>query len=305
MKNALYAGVNAAVLTPMRDDLSPDLDRLAARCRWLLANGTDGLAVLGTTGEGNSLGVRERLDLLDVLSKRGIPCAKLLPGVGTTAITDTVTLMRKASEIGCRGVLVLPPFYYKKPSEEGLFAYFSEVINRAATDTQVYLYHIPAQSAISFTIPLVARLLRAFPKIIRGIKDSGSDFANTVSYVEHFGKDGFEVYCGDDGAMSALLKAGGAGCITGASNVTCAQNALVYANAGTPAGDTAQTLLSAMRKVIAGVPLIPGLKALVARQTGDDAWNNMRAPQMRLSASAAEALFVAFDACGVPLRKSA
>jgi 4-hydroxy-tetrahydrodipicolinate synthase len=289
----------------MRDDLSPDLDRLAERCRWLLANGTDGLAVLGTTGEGNSLGVQEKLDLLDGLKQRRLPTEKLLPGVGTTAITDTVKLIRGAEQIGCRGVLVLPPFYYKKPSEDGLFAYFSEVINRAGTGIHIYLYHIPAQSAVPFTVALVGRLRRAFPGIIKGIKDSGSDFANTVSYVEHFAKDGFEVYCGDDGALNALLKAGGAGCITGASNVTCADNALVYANCGTPAGDAAQAVLSAKRRVIAGVPLIPGLKALVARQTGDPAWTNMRPPQMKLSAPAAEALFAAFDGCDFPLRKSA
>jgi 4-hydroxy-tetrahydrodipicolinate synthase len=305
MKNAQYGGVNAAVLTPMRDDLSPDLDMLAARCRWLLANGTNGLAVLGTTGEGNSLGVDERLDLLHGLAEHGIPGQLLLPGVGTTAIPDTVKLILGAAKIGCRGVLVLPPFYYKNPSEDGLFAYFSEVINRVGTGTHLYLYHIPVQSSIPFTIPLVGRLLKAFPGTIKGIKDSSGDFANTLGYVEHFAKDGFEVYCGDDGALHELLKAGGAGCITGASNITCAENARVYANVGTPAGEAAQTLLSGLRKVIAGAPLIPGLKALVARHTGDKAWNNMRPPQVRLSHENAEKLFAAFDVCGLPLAKAA
>ena len=298
MQNALYGGVSPAVLTPMNDDLSPNLDVLAARCRWLLAHGCDGLAVLGTTGEGNSLGIQERLDLLEGLAERGIRGDRLLPGVGTTAVPDTVTLIRKAAEIGCRGVLVLPPFYYKNPSEDGLFAYFSELINRAGTATAIYLYHIPAQSAVPFTLPLVSRLLRQFPGVIKGIKDSSGDLANTLAYVEHFAKDGFEVYCGDDVALHALLKAGGAGCITGASNVTGALNAQVYAHVGTPMGDAAQSLLSALRRVIAGVPLIPGLKALVARQTGDAGWTHVRAPQVTLSAEAAEALFVAFDACG-------
>jgi 4-hydroxy-tetrahydrodipicolinate synthase len=305
MKNALYGGVNAAVLTPMRDDLSPDLDVLAARCRWLLANGTDGLAVLGTTGEGNSLGVDERLDLLEGLAEHGIPGRLLLPGVGTTAITDTVKLILAAAKIGCRGVLVLPPFYYKNPSEDGLFAYFSEVINRAGTGTHLYLYHIPVQSSIPFTISLVGRLLKAFPGTIKGIKDSSGDLANTLAYVEHFASDGFEVYCGDDGALHELLKAGGAGCITGAANITCAESARVYANVGTPAGDAAQALLSGLRKVIAGAPLIPGLKALVARHTGNTAWNNMRPPQVRLSHENAEKLFMAFDACGFPLARAA
>jgi 4-hydroxy-tetrahydrodipicolinate synthase len=297
MKNALYGGINPAVLTPMRSDLTPDLDKLAARCRWLLANGCNGLAVLGTTGEGNSLGIREKLDLLEGLAERGIPGDKLLPGVGTTAVPDTVTLTRKAAEIGCRGVLVLPPFYYKNPSEDGLFAYFSELINQVGTGTPIYLYHIPAQSAVPFTLSLVSRLLREFPGTIKGIKDSSGDLANTLSYVEHFAKDGFEVYCGDDGALHELLKAGGAGCITGASNLTGAINARVYANVGTPVGDAAQRLLGALRKVIAGAPLISGLKALVARQTGDAAWTNVRSPHVKLSAEAAKTLFMDFDSC--------
>jgi 4-hydroxy-tetrahydrodipicolinate synthase len=305
IKNALYGGVNCAVLTPMHDDLSPDLDRLAARCRWLLANGCNGVGVLGTTGEANSFGVQERLDLLDGLAERGVSGAKLLPGVGTPAIPDTVALIRKAASIGCRGVLVLPPFFYKNPSEDGLFAYFSEVLQRAGTDTCLYLYHFPAQSAIPFTLSLVERLLKAFPGTIRGVKDSSGDFANTVSYVEHFAKDGFEVYCGDDGALHSLLNAGGAGCITAASNVTSAVNAEVYAHVGTPAAEAAQTTLSAMRKVITSAPLIPGLKALVARHTADPSWTNIRPPHMKLPAEAATQLFTAFDACGFTLAKAA
>jgi 4-hydroxy-tetrahydrodipicolinate synthase len=305
MKDALYGGVNCAVLTPMHDDLSADVDRLAARCQWLLANGCNGVGVLGTTGEANSFGVQERLDLLDGLATRGVPGARLLPGVGTPAIPDTVALIRKAAAIGCRGVLVLPPFFYKNPSEDGLFAYFSEVLQRAGTDTRLYLYHFPAQSAIPFTLSLVERLLKAFPGTIKGVKDSSGDFANTVSYVEHFAKDGFEVYCGDDGALHDLLKAGGAGCITAASNVTSAVNGQVYAHVGTAAGDAAQVTLSAMRKVITSAPLIPGLKALVARHTGDASWLNIRPPHLKLSEDAASRLFAAFDACGFTLARAA
>src|SRR3954463_10464541 len=106
MKDALYGGVNAAVLTPMNDDLSVDLDRMAAHCRWLLANGCNGLAVLGTTGEANSLGISERMAVLEGLSARGIPAAKMLPGTGTASITDTVLLTRQAAELGCRGALL-------------------------------------------------------------------------------------------------------------------------------------------------------------------------------------------------------
>ena len=130
MRDALYGGVNAAVVTPMRADLSVDLDRMAGHCRWLLANGCTGLAVLGTTGEANSMGIEERIAILEGLVARGIQARIMLPGTGTTAIPDTVLLTTRAAELGCRGALLLPPFFYKNPSDDGLFAYFSEVIQR-------------------------------------------------------------------------------------------------------------------------------------------------------------------------------
>ena len=305
MKSALFGGVNTAVLTPMRDDLSPDLDRMAAHCRWLLANGCTGLAVLGTTGEANSLGLAERIDLMEGLVARGLPAARMLPGVGTTAIPDTVLLLRKAASLGCRAVLVLPPFFYKNPTDDGLFAYFSELIDRSGGATKIYLYHFPQQSAVPFGIALIGRLLRAFPGVIQGIKDSSGDFANTSGYVEHFARDGFEVYCGDDGALHQLLKIGGAGSISAASNVSSPFNARVCANVGAAAGEGAQATLSAIRKTVTSVALIPGLKALMARHTGEPAWENVRPPFLRLAAEARAKLFAAFDACGVTLAQAA
>lgn len=301
MKDALYGGVNAAVLTAMRADLSVDLDRMAAHCRWLLAQGCDGLAVLGTTGEANSLGVSERIAVLEGLVERGIPPARLLPGVGTPALTDTVLLARHAADLGCPGVLVLPPFFYKNPSEDGLFAWFSEVIQRTGGGARIFLYHFPAQSAVPFTLALVGRLLQANPGVVRGIKDSSGDFANTRAYVAHFARDGFEVYCGDDGHLRQLLQAGGAGSISAASNVTSAVNAQVYAGWDHDAGAAAQEVLTALRRAVTSAALIPALKALVARHTGDDAWLNIRPPHLRLSGDATARLFATFDACGVRL----
>eukprot|EP01037_Dinobryon_pediforme_P009360 gene9360-9440_t len=231
----LYGGVNAAVLTAMHADLSIDLDRMVAHGRWLLANGCNGLAILGTTGEANSLGVSERIAVMEGFVEAGIPGTTLLPGTGTTAIPDTVMLTRKADELGCRGALILPPFFYKNPSQDGLFAYFSEIIERVGGDIGIYLYHFPAQSAVPFTVDFIARLLKAYPGKVRGIKDSSGDFANTKAYADNFAADGFEVYCGDDGALYRLLEAGGAGCITAAANVGCAVSAQVYAGRGTPA----------------------------------------------------------------------
>ncbi len=305
MSNAIYGGVNAAVLTAMNADLSIDLDRMAAHSKWLLANGCNGLGVLGTTGEANSLGISERIAVMEGLVERGIPAAVMMPGTGTTAITDTVLLTRKAESLGCRGALLLPPFFYKNPSDDGLFAYFSQVIERVGGDIKIYLYHFPAQSAVPFGIDLIGRLLKAYPGKVKGIKDSSGDFANTRAYADHYAKDGFEVFCGDDGALHDLLNAGGAGCITAAANVGSAMSAVVYANWNNARGAEAQLTLSAIRKAVVSAPLIPGLKALIARHTGNPAWQHMRPPHMRLSAEAATKLYAAFDACGLSLAKAA
>ena len=305
MRDALYGGINAAVLTAMKEDLSPDLERMAAHCRWLLANGCNGLAILGTTGEANSLGFAERGALMEGLVARGIPAARMMPGTGTPALTDTVLLTRKAAELGCPGALLLPPFYYKNPSDDGLFAYFSEVVQRVGGSVRLYLYNFPQQSAVPLSIDLVARLLKAFPGVIKGVKDSSGNWDTTRGYVENFAKDGFEVYAGDDGLLRSNLRAGGAGCITAASNVNCALGAQVYANWDSDRSDQAQLALAGTRKAVISVPLIPGLKSLVARNTGDSGWKTIRPPHLKLTQEQEKKLFEAFDACGVTMAKAA
>lgn len=305
MKNALYGGVNAAVLTAMNQDLSIDLDRMAAHCRWLLANGCNGLGLLGTTGEAASLGIQERMAVLEGLVARGIPPARMMPGTGTPSLTDTVLLTRHAEKMGCPGALLLPPFYYKNPSDDGLLAYFNEVVQRVGGDIRLYLYNFPQQSAIPFGVDFISRLLKANPGKVRGIKDSSGNYENGLSYVQNFAADGFEVYAGDDTLLKPLLEKGSAGCITAASNVNCAIGAQVYAGWNTDAGAAAHEILAATRKAVISVPLISGLKALVARNTANPAWETIRPPHLPLSGAQKASLFAAFDACGLTLPKAA
>ena len=305
LKDALFGGVNAAVLTGYHADLSIDLDRMAAHSRWLLANGCNGLGILGTTGEANSLGISERIEVMQGLIERGIPAGTLLPGCGTTAITDTVLLTRRAAALGIRGVLLLPPFFYKGPSDDGLFAYYSEVAQRVAGNIKLYFYHFPAQSTVPIGLALIERLLRAYPGTFKGIKDSTGDWANTKSYADAFAKEGFEVYCGDDSLLHANLNNNGAGCITAAANVGCAFSQQVYSNWNNAQGETAQVTLSAIRKAVTSVPLIPALKSLVARNTANPAWTIIRPPHLKLSAEQEAQLFTAFDASGITLAKAA
>lgn len=306
MQGAIFGGVNAAILTPMKSDLSADLDRLARRCSHLFAHGCNNIGVLGTTGEANSFGISERLAILEGLIERGVPAERLLPGTGTTAITDSALLTRRAADLGCRGVLMLPPFYYKNPSDDGLFAYFGEVINRLDKNICIYLYNFPQQSAVPFSLELIARLLKAHPGIIKGVKDSSGNFANSSAMVKEFAKDGFEVYVGYDDGLLDILKLGGAGCITAAANVTSAVNARVVANWREPAGAEAHRLLAALRKVLAeSKATIPALRALVARAENDPAWLTMRPPHLPLSPEVSARFLTAWDACGVDLSKAA
>ena len=306
MKDALFAGVNAAVLTPMRADLSVDLDRMAAHCKWLLANGCNNLGVLGTTGEANSIGISERLEILPGLIERGVPAAKMMPGTGVPAHTDTVLLTKQAAELGCRGALLLPPFYYKNPTDDGLFAFFSEVIDRAGKNVKYYLYNFPQQSAVPLSVDLIARLLKAYPGVLKGVKDSSGKYDNGRAYVENFAKDGFEVYAGDDTLLRPLLQLGSAGCITAAANVNSPIAAQVYLNWNNETGAQAHETLSATRRAIVAAPAaIPALKALMARHTGNAAWQHMRPPHLKLSSEQQMKLFAAFDASGVQLAKAA
>lgn len=302
MKNAIYGGVNAAVLTAMGPDLTPDLDRMAAHARWLLANGCNGLGVLGTTGEANSFGLHERKAILEGLIARGIPAARMMPGTGCASLTDSVELTRHARDAGCPGVLMLPPFYYKAPSDDGLFAYFSEVLNRVGGGVKVYLYHFPQQSAVPFTLDLLGRLIKAFPGTIKGVKDSSGDYANMVAMVKAFAADGFEVYSGSDEYLQQILADGGAGCITAASNGNSHWGGIVYAKRTGAEADAAQATLTATRRAATSVPLIPGLREIIARSTGDAGWRVIRPPHLPLTQEQGDAVWAAWTAAGaIPL----
>jgi 4-hydroxy-tetrahydrodipicolinate synthase len=302
MKDALYGGINAAVLTAMKPDYSPDLDRMAAHAHWLLGNGCNGLGILGTTGEANSFSATERKQILEGLIARGVPAAKMMPGTGVSSITETVELTQHARAQGCRGVLLLPPFYYKGPSDDGLFAYFSEVAKRVGGGIALYLYHFPQQSAVPFSLDLIGRLLDAHPGVFKGVKDSSGDYANMKAMVDRFASRGFEVYSGSDEFVQKILADGGAGCITAASNANCPWGGIVYAKRTGPEADAAQAMLTATRKAATAVPLIPGLREIIARSTGDDAWRTIRPPHLPLDAAQAEKAWKAWsDAGALPL----
>jgi 4-hydroxy-tetrahydrodipicolinate synthase len=302
MKNALFGGVNAAVLTAMKPDFSPDLDRMAKHAKWLLANGCNGLGILGTTGEANSFGLHERKQILEGLIARGVPASVMMPGTGCASLADTVELTLHAKEKGCRGVLLLPPFYYKGPSDDGLFAYFSEVAKRVGSGIALYLYNFPQQSAVPFSLDLIGRLLKAFPGVFKGVKDSSGDYANMKAMIDAFASQGFEVYTGSDEFLQKILAEGGAGCITAASNANSHWGAIVYAKRTGPEADAAQAMLAATRKAATSFPLIANLREVIARSTGDDGYRVIRPPHLPLDKATADKCWATWEATGaIPL----
>ncbi len=286
-------GVFCAAATPVQSDLMPDLDAFVQHCRSLLDEGCDGVALLGTTGEANSFSTTERQTLLEAVVRVGIAPEKLLPGTGVAAFTETVALTKHALSLGVTTVVMLPPFYYKNVPDEGVFAAYAAIVERVADPRlRVILYHIPQFSAVPIAHDVIERLRERFPGTFIGLKDSSGDFANMEALVKRF--PGFSVLAGADPLMLPLLRAGGAGCITAASNLAAADLAVVFRNYTDPAREAevqkAHERAVAVRNRISQFAQIPSVKALLRKKTGNPSWGAMRPPLLPLTPSEAERL---------------
>ncbi len=290
--NQRIKGVLSPVITPFTRDLAPDADRFVRHCKWLLSHGCSGLAVFGTNSEANSLSVDERVMLLEALVEAGVPASKLMPGTGCSALSDSVVLTAHAVKLGCAGVLMLPPFYYKGVSDEGLFRNFSEVVQRVADDRlQLYLYHIPPVSSVPITLGLIERLLKAHPKSIAGIKDSSGDWNNTKAVLDAFAKSGFDVFAGSETFLLDNMRHGGVGCITATGNVNPAAIDKVWRNWQSADADKLQAGITATRMAVQKVPMIPALKAIVAKFSDDPEWSTVRPPLIENTQAQLDGLF--------------
>jgi 4-hydroxy-tetrahydrodipicolinate synthase len=275
-------GVFSPVLTPFGTKLAPDAARLVRHCQWLLSQDV-GLAVFGTNSEANSMSTGEKIALLDALADAGVPGHRMMPGTGCCALTDTVELTRVAVARGAGGVLMLPPFYYKGVSDDGLFASYSEVIQRVGDDRlRIYLYHIPQVSNVPISLGLIERLLKAYPGTIAGIKDSSGNWDNTKAMLERFQPQGFDVFAGSESFLLATLRAGGAGCITATGNVNPAPIAALYRSWQQADADTQQAALDAVRNTFAKFPMIPAMKAALAHFADDEVFAIVRPPLVKL-----------------------
>ena len=283
-------GVLSPVVTPFQADLTPDPERFVRHCRWLLSQNV-GLAVFGTNSEANSLSVDERIELLDRLVGHGLDPTRMMPGTGCCALPDSVRLSAHAMKLGCAGVLMLPPFYYKGVSDDGLFRNFAEVIERVGDRRlRVYLYHIPPVAQVPITLPLIERLLKSYPDSVAGLKDSSGDWNNTKAVLDAFAASGFDVFPGSETFLLAGMRNGGAGCISATANVNPGPIAQLAATWQGTSADAQQARLDEIRGIMQSYVMIPALKAAIAHYGDDPGWTTVRPPLVALTQEEASAL---------------
>lgn len=283
-------GVIAPILTPFNNDLSVATDLYVAHARWLLSEGCVGIAPFGTTGEALSVGIEERIAAIQALIDAGIDADLLIPGTGLSNVMDTARLSRACLAMGCKAVMTLPPFYYKAVTEDGLFAYFAELVDAIGTRARIYLYHIPPIAIVGIPPSLAARLHARFPEQIIGIKDSSADWDTTRALL---GVEGLIVYPGSELPLMEALALGAPGCISATANLNASAIAGVietFDNNDHEKATARHDRVRDFRKLVQSHGLIPAQKRLLAIATGDERWATVRPPLSGMSEAAGQEL---------------
>jgi len=272
-------GLWCAMLTPLASDGGVDHARFARHAHWLLAQGIDGVAPFGTTGEGQSFSIAERAGGVDALLANRVAADRIIAATGAAALTDTIALTRHAVQSGCTRCLVLPPFFFNDVSDDGLHAWYARVIEAVADPRlRLFLYHIPQVSGTALSVDLVARLATAFPGVIAGVKDSAGDWSHTsalLARVPHLA-----ILVGHEPHLPRLLRAGGAGTICGVANVFPALVRALMSPDVTPADEER---IATFIEIAFRQPFLPAFKSIVAERTGDPGWDAVRPPLVELA----------------------
>ena len=296
-QSGMLNGVYAAVLTPQNRDRSIDDAKYAEHCLWLLQNGCDGLAVMGTTGEANSFSLPERMAAVEGLVRSGVPSDRFMVGTGCCATPDSTELTRHALDLGAGGVLMLPPFYYKQVDDNGIFDSIAGVVDAIGDDRlRIYLYHFPKMAGVGFSDSVVAKLIDRYPGIIAGMKDSSGDWEHMKRLSVNHPR--FAVFAGNERYLLDILNVGGAGCISAGTNISCQQAQSVFSEWKTEQAAQAaiaQEKLTSIRMALEKFPFVAGLKQLFAAKTNDDSWLFMRPPNTRLGREDARAIVQQYE----------
>ena len=280
----MIKGLISPILSPFDDSLNFNQEMYNELAKDLLSTGCSGLAPFGTTGEALSVSNDERMQALENLIKSGVSPDKLIPGTGLCNFPDTVKISRHAIELGCKGVMTLPAFYFKDVTDEGLFQYYERLIDEINhPNLKIYLYHIPQVSGVGLSIPLVKKLRSTYPDIIVGIKDSSGVWENTEQLLSI---DGLIVYPGAELPVIDAIKLGGPGCISATANFNPTNIAKVIELSHDGKWDQAEEVhkdVKEVRYLFQDYSAIPAQKAMLAIKYKDKRWKNIRPPLVQIS----------------------
>jgi 4-hydroxy-tetrahydrodipicolinate synthase len=284
-----FTGVGAAMVTLYDERNAIDMTAMARFGRWLMDQGCDGLLVFGTTGEGPSLSIAERLATLKAMIAAGIPAERIICGTGSAALDDVATLTGGVGELGCHA-LVLPPFFFRQASAEGVHQFFNDLLARTSgAKTSVLLYHFPDASGVTLKPDSLAELMRDHPGRITGIKDSSGNLESACAWTEWFPE--LAVFAGDDHIMRPLLEVGGAGILTATTGLAPALAKEVFSNS------RREDMLNRLwLDVVLAVPVTEAVKLVFADVSGDKRWLRMRPPLRPLDANTAKTTLDRFRA---------
>jgi len=305
--NDSLSGVWSAAVTPLFDDLTVNYIAMVAHYEWLLANGCDGVAALGTTGEANSFTVDERLGVIEAAASSKIAKDKIMVGTGCCALPDTIELTKAALDAGFHQILMLPPFYYKDVGDDALFACFDNVIQKISnSEMRMVVYDFPKMTGLEIGTDLLVRLNKMYPQTVVGVKDSSGRWDDMQAIARAI--PGFRTFAGTEQYLLPILKEGGAGCITATGNATsmlCQNVYAAYLSGNILAAESAQEIATATRLMFQTYGAVPAMKELMAENSGNFDWRNMRPPIMPLTAGEAAALNESCAELGFSLAKAA
>ena len=296
------AGIYTASLTPLFDSFEPNIPALIRHAQWLLEQGSDGVALLGSTGESNSMTVEQRQSIIEQ-SALELPPDRLMMGTGSCALQDAVRLTQASVNAGVLSVLVLPPFYYKPQSEESVLSFFSLLVEAVDNpNLRIIFYNFPQLSGYNFSIKILQELKLRFGDIAAGIKDSSGDWNNMLGVVQNV--PDLMVYTGTETLLLDILRKGGAGSITATANLIapeCQHVFQAWKNGRSEAADQAQKYLTALRIAFESYSFVSEMKSLLAAQTNSEEWNHMLPPFAQLPYDQVEELTEQIKVIGLDL----
>ena len=300
----LFSGIYTASLTPLTSSYEPNLPALVSHVEQLFESGSDGVAILGSTGEANSLTIEQRLDIISYCGRTLAP-ERLMMGTGSCALQDAIRLTQASIEAGVFSVLVIPPFYYKPQSDESVIRYYSELISSVDDSRlRIIFYNFPKLSGYNFSKEILQEFKERFGDIAAGIKDSSGNWENMLSITKNV--PNFMFYSGTETLLLNILREGGAGCITASANLLAPECQLVYQAWRNDQQNTAEQVqkeLTVLRKALESYQFVSELKGLMALHTGSEHWQEMLPPFIPLLPSQVRELSEKINDLGLNLRQ--